>query len=381
MNKIIRAICLLAAPAVLAVGVLAGCKGKPVELPVNEDGLLLDKDTAPGFDAAYTRYSAAALEEYLAVAQSHTVDGDVDFDDEEVAASAKTAAAKLYAYACYNERTLDKYVYFGNQEGYTTLSATSGGKALRQEYYLRVNESEETCGYRFHYTIKKVLEASGTVSTFKSSFESARIRMTDKTNLLYRFEGDNLRVGEADPNLGYEMLECDWATGSDWGVPDIEMVKSDYIAPENIAADIEAHAGEDNITMRGNINILAENIVKGAYIYPQDDGGALIVMTIDTDVANGDAASLKMLRKGNGSDNCRWVADGEDESDTGLSIMFYIWGNGLFRFYTVQERWTGKIAIFTGTAESTTTVCYSYSDRDCDMAGYLQMLEAAKNSK
>jgi hypothetical protein len=78
-----------------------------------------------------------------------------------------------------------------------------------------------------------------------------------------------------------------------------------------------------------------------------------------------------------------WVADEEEDAegfgeDTGLRIIFRLWNNGLFRSYTIAERWSGKIVIFDGEADSQTTVYYSYSDRDCDIAQYKTMLEDAK---
>lgn len=384
MKQIIKVLSLVVAPIIGVCAFLTGCKScnaKPVDIPQDDD-ILRDMDVAPTQTATYEEASRAALAEYKAVADKHTVNGETDTYNEEVVAAANIAAAKLYAYACYNERYLDHYVFFSDQDGITNLGSSGSGEAKKQEYYLRVNESEETCGYRFHYTLKKVVEASGMIKTFKSQFESARLRMTDETDLLYRFEGDDIRFAEDN-----ETLECDWETGSDWGVHDVQMVKSEYIAPEDIETDIVEHAGEDNITIRGNINILAENMVKFASIMEDDDGFINIMMTIDTEVANNDEASLAMLRKANGSKNCEWSKGEDDEEaegigeDTGLRIIFRLWNNGLFRSYSVIERWSGTIVLVSGTAESMTTVDYSYSDRDCDMTKNLEMLEQAKTAK
>jgi hypothetical protein len=79
-----------------------------------------------------------------------------------------------------------------------------------------------------------------------------------------------------------------------------------------------------------------------------------------------------------------WVRDDEEEDaegfaeDTGLRIVYRLWSNGLFRSYTIVERWSGKIILFEGEADSQTTVYYSYSDRDCDMSQYTGMLSDAK---
>ena len=366
------------ASAFISVCFLVGC-AKSVK--VNGNGLMQDIDVKPEQEAAYADYTKQTIDEYFAVADKHLVDGDIDFENKEVIAAAKPAAAKLFAYACYNERTLNQYVFFAHQEGDTDISAGSA-TAIKQEYYLRVNENENSCGYRYHYTIKMVERSEGTISMFKSAFESARTRITDETDLLYRLEGSNIRVGERNEILGVDVLECDWKTGSDWGKHDVEMKKGDYIEPDKIKDDIVSVAGEDNITIRANINILAENIVQSAFIMRDEteEGteGYVIFMTIDTEVANKDEASLKMLRKANGSDDCEWVNDGDV---SGLSIVFRIWENGLFRMYSVSEKWKGKISGFSGIADSSTVYNYSYSDRDCDMTRYLEMLETAKAAK
>lgn len=381
MKKIIRTVALIIAPIISICAFLAGCKGCGKDVEINNTGIMQDVKVAPTQKPAYEEYSKQAFEEYKQVADRHTDgDGKVDTDNEEVIKAAKAAAAKLFAYACYNERTLDKYVYFSHQVGDTDLGGSGSANATRQEYYLRVNEGENTCGYRYHYTLKKVNESSGLVSGLKSLFESARIRFTDKTNLLYRFEGSKIEYGKENENIGVNMLECKWETGSDWGKPDIEMKKSEYIEPENILKDIEDNAGNDNITIRGNVNILAEDIIKSAKIIEDEEGGIFLLIRINTDVANRDEASLKMLRKANSSDDCEWTK-GDDEDDTGFIIMCRLWSNGMFRFYNVQERWSGKISGFSGTVDSQTAYYYSYSDKDCDMTKNLETLESAKKLK
>ena len=366
------------ASAFISVCFLVGC-GKTVAVSIDDD-FIRDIDVYPTQEATYAADTEALLNEYLAVANQHTDDlGDVDTSNAAVQKAAVAAAPKLFAYACYNERRLNQYMYFSAQEGTTDLGKSGSATALRQEYYIRINEQENiTPGYRYHYTIKKVAESKGGVSMMTSVFENARTRITGDTNLLYRLElkGSEIKIGPENKVLGENILQCEWKRGDEWGVPDLEIVKGDYIAPENIREDIESVAGEENITMRGNINILADNIVKEAIIIKdineEDElDGYLIVMTIDTEVANKDGASLKMLRKANSSGDCLWK-DEEDES--GLKIMFRIWSNGLFRFYSIAERWQGNISGFGGVAESMTTYYYSYSDRDCDVSRYLEPL-------
>jgi hypothetical protein len=382
-KKAIKIISVATALLVLAAGAFAGCK-KKVTPPTVEEGLMLDKDIAPTQTAYYEEYTAEAMNTYRAVANAHIVDGEVDTENEDVLDAARDTAAKLYAYACFNERGLERYVYFSDQTGTTDLGTSGNGIARKQDYYLRVNENDTEKGFRYFYTIKKVEEATGVVATFKSQFESAKIRISENTSTLYRFEGSKIEDGEEDKSLGTTLLTCDWKTSTkDWGVPDTEMVKGAFVEPEDLKSTIELSAGTDDIDIKGNINILAENIVKYANISEDEDGTINVLMTIDTEIANSDEASLKMLRRANSSDNCVWVADEEEDAegfgeDTGLRIIFRLWNNGLFRSYTIAERWSGKIVVFDGEADSQTTVYYSYSDRDCDIAQYKTMLEDAK---
>ena len=380
MKNIAKIFSLLIASIIFLCVFISGC-AKKVE--IDNSNIMQDIDVAPERNPAYEQYSKQAMEEYRQVANRHSDgDGYVDFENAEVKAAACTAAAKLFVYACYNERTLDKYVYFSHQEGDTDLGDTGFARATKQEYYLRVNENNDTCGYRYHYTIKKVEESGGIVSGAKSMFESAKIRFTDQSNLLYRFEGDDIRAGAEHEKLGEKLLECNWETGKDWGKADIEMKKSAYLEPDQIENDIVQNAGEENITIRANINILAKNIIKNAIIFDDDECINCIIF-IDTDVANKDGASLKMLRKANSSNDCKW--ESVDEDDTGFMMACRFWPNGMFRSYTVQERWSGTIEAgplkFDGTVESQTQYYYSYSDKDCDMTKNLEMLEQAKKAR
>lgn len=375
----------IAASAFISACFIVGC-GKYVSGSMGD--IIQDMDVYPTQKAAYEDDSRRALEEYFEIANKYTdKNGDLDLDDKNIKAAvtpaAISAATRLFAYACYNERELNQYMYFSAQEGDTDLGSSGSATALRQEYYLRVNEQEGvTPGYRYHYTIKKVKRSDGLVGSFTSAFESARTRITIDTDKLYRLEGTDIEIGPRNDILDEEILECKWKKGNDWGKSDIVIRKNSHIEPEDIRADIEQYAEDDNHTIRANINILADNIVKDAVIIKnesEENGleGYLITMTIDTSVANDDAASVAMLCKANGSSDCRWKDEkGEDgETDSGLSIVFRIWSNGLFRFYSVTERWKGTISGFSGVAESMTAYYYSYSDRDCDFGVHYEWLK------
>ena len=137
MKKILRVLSLVVAPLVAVCTFLAGCKscGKKVEA-AEMSGIMRDVNTPPTQKAAYEEYTKQALADYRAVAEQHIVDGDVDIENEEVVKAACVAAAKLFAYGCYNTRHLDKYVTFSQKESETDLGSFAGAANVNiQEYF------------------------------------------------------------------------------------------------------------------------------------------------------------------------------------------------------------------------------------------------------
>ncbi len=384
-KKFVKTCALLCVP-VLAL-CMAACKSDVGE---NSGYVLLDSAVYPTVSAPYEEESKAVISEYLSVAEDYLdEDGDVDYEDEDVQQAAIEAAAELYAYACYNEAYIDKYVYFSTQSGSTTYGSLGTSEATSQNYRLIVNGDDNTAGYKYHYTIKKVDSVSSqALELFKSQFEDATLRFVVDTNILYRLAGEDVHYDDE----GY--LTCTWvveSNESDWGVEDkpaIVKKSGDKLTLEGIKQDIEEVASSDpgNSYIHGNINILKDGIVNYAKITPldselentsydsEDISAYRILMQIDTSVANSDEASQNMLNNSNGTSDCKW-----DEG--GYTIIFWVWNNGLFQSYILGESWTGTILGMSGSVSSATRVVYSYSDRDTDLTDKLAMLEEAKKQR
>ena len=369
--KFIKACALLALPAVL-IG--ASACGKDVG--ENKSYVLNDDDVYPAVAAAYEQESKDAITRWQNASGA---------EKEEVA---KQVAAELFAYGCYNEEYIDKYVYFSTQTGSTDLGSKGSGNVTTQNYKLIVHEGENTPGYKYHYTMKYVNEATGTIETFKSLFQSARLRFVEDTNKLYRFEGENIRYAEGHASDSEQpLLTCDWKTGSDWGTDDPPIVKREgaKLTLAEIEQDILEQAKGDEAVIHGNVNILADNIVKSAEIISSKvDGHAVyeVRMELDCAVANADEASQLMLKNANSASECRWV---EDENGKGPVITYQVWDNGLLKYYSIDEAWEGKIKVallsYNGGAVSSQQVWYSYSAADTSMTEKLEMLEDAKKIK
>ncbi len=367
-NTLLKICALAAVPAVVL-----GASSCATDIGENKSYTLEDDGTYPAVSAAYEQESRAAIDRWKSAR-----------NDEAVV---KQVAAELYAYACYNEEYIDKYVYFSSQTGSTDLGSKGMGDVTTQNYKLIVHQGEDTPGYKYHYTLKKVNEATGTIDTFRSFFESARMRFVTDTDKLYRFEGDDIRYEDGhDMSSEQPILTCDWKTGSDWGKDDPPIVKreGEKLTLDGIEEDIIqiAEGNGDEPVIHGNVNILAENIVKSASITEgKADGHSVyeVTMELDVDVANADGASVAMLKNANSASECGWATD---ENGSGPVITYQIWDNGLLKYYKIDETWEGKIKVlllsYSGGADTETEVWYSYSQKDTDMTEKLAMLEEAK---
>lgn len=367
-SKLFKAAVLVAAPVVLVTA--SACGGTSVG--ENKSYYLQDDNVYPAVTAAYEEESRAAIERWESASSSQK---------DEVA---KEVAAELYAYACYNEEYIDKYVYFSSQTGSTELG-TGSGDVTTQNFKLIIHESEATPGYKYHYTIKKVNDATGLLKTFKNQFESARLRFVVDTNKLYRFEGDNIRYVTDENDEDTEVLTCDWETGDNWGTDDPAIAKreGEKLTLEEIEADIlyNAQNGYEAV-IHGNVNVLADGAVQSATITSGEiDGHTVyeVTMNMDADVISNDEASRLMLENANSASSCKWV---EDEEGNGPVLKFQIWENGLLKYYSLDETWEGNIKVLisiSGGADTQTEVWYSYSERDTAIDEKLEFLEEAKD--
>ena len=365
MKKILTALLACAAVAPMALS-MAAC-GEDVG--ANSGYELADTEAYPAVSAPYAEESRAELERWRSAGA---------LASDELTAE---VAARLFAYACYNEEYVDRYVYFSSQTGETSISAGSS-TVTKQDYKLIIHGDEQDPGYKYHYTIKNVDKISGPIGMFESLFEGGtRLRFVEDGKL-YGFNGKNQRYVE-DESLVDPVLTCDWEIDpSRWGTDDSLQLRreGDKLTLDGIAQDIVSLAqatadGDAEPVVHCNINILAEGIVKSASIASTEYGGNTvytITMDIDTEVANADTASMQMLRSANGSSDCEWVSE---EDGGGLKIIFQIWDNGLFKLYGLNETWNGSTYGFNGTASSNLSVRYSYSGRDTDLTEKQKMLD------
>jgi hypothetical protein len=359
----------LCAASAVATCLGASACGKTVTTKAEVDTVINNVDVTPTVTAAYAQESATQL----AVIDSKLNEENIIAQgDDEV----KQAAANLFAYACYNEEYVSQYVYLSDRQSSTDLN---GGycKSTNQDYKTVVRKQGETKGLKYHYTLKHVDKAEGVSAVITNAYESTMLRVVDDTSL-YRFTSKSDCTYRTDAGRKSELTATWNKKGSDWGIEDLSVTAQPVVSAGDIATDIIQRAGTENSLMKANINIYAENVIQSAMVmkFPQA-GFYLFDLTIDTDVANADSASLAMLRNSNSSSDCKW-------EDGGLQITFVVWESGLFRSYYINEAWQGTIDLsvlhYKGGAQSECYVEYSYADSDVAYQSKINWLTEALNS-
>ena len=353
-----KKVALLTVAAVLALVtaatlVLSAC-GTAGDPPMVDETYLSGHNTAPDFEAYYSEQVAEVL-------ASDTLDD-------------ATKAAYLWVLAGYNHGQSERFAYFQNKLGETDLGSEGKGKLAYQQYHkeLRANDAENFGGGKYHYTIKHVYDST-LPSIYGDMLEDAAIRFVanvDGLNGLYRFKlnGDGEKVTQFTGKelLGEEILTTKWQTGSDWGKAEkvygaYRIVENDKSLDEVMTAlenDIQTCEMENRQVM-GNLNTLGDGVVKDATITPSSDGSYYtVVMTLDLGALNADARSIQFLEDDNTAKNMKWNK---------CNVTFEMWKTGLFKSYSIEENWSGKIVVYDGSAEVSNKVFYSYTAQDCSI--------------
>ena len=346
----------------VTAAVLSACTvaGAP---PMADETYFGGYNTEPAFDGYYS-------------AQVNDVLNSTSLDDA-------TKAAYLWALASYNWGQTSQYAMFQNKVGDTVLNGDKGTMAY-QQYHKEKRADGDYKGEKYHYTIKHIYNSSfsGLVgSIIEGSLESARLRFvanTGELSGLYRFElngdGKEVTTFTGTQLLGEDLLTTQWKKGKDFGGNGEEIHKSGIVAEngksldEVIAAiknDIQTCNVDDRL-IQGNINTLADGVVSGATIEKATDGDYYkITMMFNLEKLNADERSIEFLKSDNSASEIVWER---------IGISFELWSCGLFKSYTVDEAWNGRVMSFSGMAQAVNNVYFSYSDADCSMDKELEYL-------
>lgn len=342
MKKVFSVIALTLIIAVLCAS-FAGCAGSQNgEIVKDVDYSLVLKDYLEAPDEAnvasiVTKREGSKDKVYpvnvKAIYESYA-DGDL---------SVTEAIAKMVDGATTNEIVCDHFAYFTNKVGSTKLGNKEGSLV-----YQRLRK--QTDDVKDDTTIKLPLNHNfdAVASTFVTS---ADIRYISSEGKYYRMN-----------NKG--KIKYDFKTGilevAKWKKQSLQNWNDSQLAIWSRSYD-EAR--------KSVINWKIEDIVSkdGAKIElkKDDKGNAYYELTfsIDIEVANNDTdgenSTIKVLENDNSGSNMKFEY---------CNFVVQIWESGLAKRYDIDESWSGKIQMYSGSAQNKQTTVFSYSERDVDFS-------------
>ena len=255
------------------------------------------------------------------------------YEDDTLSTTEKIA--QMVDGATINEIACAYFAYFTNKVGSTNLGNNSGDLV-----YQRLRKQTDTV--KDDTTIKLPLNHnfSGMASNFVTSATIRYVangkynRMEKKGDIKYDFKTGILEVNK-------------WKKGSKWN------------KNEN-AKDSRSY----DEARKSVINWEADGIVsaEGAKIeYIENNGSPYYQLTfsIDIEVANADSTTIDRLENDNGGSNMKFEY---------CNFVVQIWECGLAKRYDIEESWSGKIQMYSGSAKNNQTTVFSYSQEDMDFS-------------
>lgn len=263
------------------------------------------------------------------------------FADETLEDADKVA--QMILRATQNEIDCAYFSYFMDKVGTSTIGDKSGTLV-----YQRLRKQSDTV--KDDTTIK--LPVNHNFGNTEVSFVyGADIRYVRDNNKYYRMDTkiDNLKYNE----------ETGLVDASGWERESSKNWNRDEKATDSRSYD-EARKTALNFNAEGIVDSSKEIVIeektdeKGNKYY-------YLKFSIDVEVANADKTTIETLENDNSGKNMKYeYCDMEIE----------IWDCGLMKSYHIDESWSGKIGAlviwYEGSAQSTTTIVYSYSSDDQD---------------
>lgn len=245
-----------------------------------------------------------------------------------------------------NEITAERFNYFQYKVGSTDLGSNHGTLI-----YQRLRKQNQEC--KDDTTFK--LAVNHNFDAVAINFvQDAMIRL-GYDNKIYRIEGDvaNLDYDE-DSGLVYMTDNTGWSKGKNFG--DYESVSSSQNLDETKKTC--ANWSCENIVSEENASIERKTTDSGNAYYE-------LTFSVDLTVANADPDTISRLENDNGASG---MSLGK------LEVRAEVWECGLMKFYETSETWTGRIVLYSGSADTHSYTWYSYTERDNDMSGSVAIL-------
>lgn len=295
----------------------------------------------------YLKYPDAANTASMEAVERNVADiyADSSLSDAE-------KVAQMMDRATLNEIDCEYFAYFMDKVGTTNLGKKSGTLI-----YQRLRRQSDTL--KDDTTIKLPVN---------HNFDSLAASFVTSADIRYVKDGKYFRMNCSADDLSYDS-ETGLVVGSNWK----KESRGNWNKTEN-AADSRSY-DEARKTV---INWSAEGIVssEGITIEVKTDEATgkdyfHLVFAIDIKVANADSTTIGRLENDNGGSGMAFEY---------CTFDVQIWDCGLAKYYEIEESWSGTIKVYSGSAQSTTKVIFSYSQADMDDSESLAIRDSILNA-
>ncbi len=334
MKKVLSVIALTLIVAVLCVSFTACANSQNGDIVENIDYSLVLKDYLQAPDAV----NVASIETKRSGAKDDVdpVDVKAIFEEYENGyLSITEAIAQMVDGATKNEIVCDHFAFFTNKIGSTKLGNNEGSLIYQRLRRQNDEVKDDT-------TIKLPINHNfnGTASS----------TVTDAT-IRYVANGKYNRIGSKNSDIKYNfktgILEVNkWKKGSKWNQNEDATWSRSYDEARKSVINWEA----DGIVSEKDATI----------VYKTDDNGNgyyELTFSIDISVANSDGTTIKALENDNGGSGMKFEY---------CNFVVQIWECGLAKRYDIEESWSGRIVMYSGSAQNKQTTVFSYSQADMD---------------
>lgn len=294
------------------------------------------------------------LKDYLAypdaanVASMEAIERNVTDIYNDSSLSMNDKIAQMVERATLNEIDCEYFAFFNGKVGSTNLNSNSGTLI-----YQRLRRQSDTV--KDDTTIK--LPVNHNFDVIASTFVTAAdIRYVTENNKYFRMDTANSKIKYNEESGLLYVDDSDWKkeSNANWNKDQTALESRSY---DEVRKSVINWNAEGIVADGGTINIKEDE--NGNKYYE-------LTFSINVDVANADATTIERLENDNG---------GSDMKIEKCEFVVQIWECGLAKQYNITEVWSGTIVAYSGSAQSTSEIIFSYSENDMDYSKTQSILQ------
>lgn len=244
--------------------------------------------------------------------------------------------AQMIERSTQNEIVCDHFAYFNNKSGSSKIGSNSGTLI-----YQRLRRQSDAL--KDDTTLKLPVN---------HNFGSVEVNFVTDATIRYVNGGKYNRIeAKSNGDISYDtktglLTVANWKKGSKWDQDEKATDSRSYDEARKTTINWNAK----DIVSSDGVKILEKTDSAGNKYYE-------LTFSIDVAAANADKTSINRLQQDNGGKGMKYIY---------CDMVVEIWECGLAKRYQIKDSWSGRIAIYNGSAKSESEIVFSYSDADMD---------------